>query len=115
RGMSMRPMWMALALLLSACGTEPGDYVVYRVSVSAFSPSASCFPNEMVPPDLAEDDDTVRAGQTWVLYLGSSDKLVLDAGGQALRGEESDEGYLFRGDQIDVTYVGEDQREAKVT
>lgn len=111
----MRWMGMACAALLVACGPEPGDYLVYRVSVSAFTSSASCYPDEMVPPDEADDRDSLRTGETWVLYVGSGDKLVLDAGGQALRGDESDDGYLFRGDQIDVTYVGEEQREAKIT
>jgi hypothetical protein len=114
--MSMRGAWWLAALpLLTACGVEEGDYLVYRVNVSAFTSSDSCYPMMMVPVDQAEDSNSLRQGQTWVLYLAAADKLVLDAAGQALRGAESDDGYLFRGDEIDVTYVGDEQREAKVT
>lgn len=107
---------LALAALTVACEPSEGDYIVFRVNVSSFESGAACFGEDGTPPpNEALDENTLRTGQTWVLYVGLSDRLILDAAGQALRGDSSDDGYAFVADDIDVTYVGVDQREVKVT
>jgi len=116
KGLIKLCVFSASVALLSGCGIEAGDYVVYRVSVSAPSLSAGCYyPDEDPPPNEAEDSDSYGQSQTWVVYRGTDDRLVLDAAGVAHGGSDSDEGYRFESNDIDVTYVGIDQQEAKVT
>jgi hypothetical protein len=101
--------------LLTGCGIQDGDYVVYRVGLSSTKQSTSCyFPETEAPINTVEDSNSYGTPQTWVIYFASDD-MVLDAAGVALRGDDSDDGYLFTSNIIDVTYVGIDQQEAKIT
>ena len=113
----MRGLILLLALpLLTACEIEEGEVVVYRVSVSSEKVALECFfPSEERPADIASDSDSFRTSQTWVLYKGTADDLVLDANGFALTGGDGEDGFEFVGHDIDVTYVGMDQQEAKIT
>jgi hypothetical protein len=108
----------AFALVLSTgCGgVSPGDYIVYRVNVGVETLNDACyFPAEMPPEDVAQDSSSFRSSQTWVIYFAAGDETVLDAAGVALRGDKGGDGFEFSADQIDVSYVGIDQQEAKIT
>ncbi len=108
----------AFALLLSTgCGgVSPGDYIVYRVNVGTESLTEACyFPDETPPEDVAQDSNSFRNSQTWVIYFAAGDETVLDAAGVAMRGDKGGDGFEFSADQIDVSYVGIDQQEAKIT
>ncbi|MEZ4441468.1 MAG: hypothetical protein R3B72_20385 [Polyangiaceae bacterium] len=104
-----------LALVFAAgCGLSPGDYEVYRVNVGEQTVAAECyFPDDEPPQEIAEDENSYRDSQTWVLYVAADDRMVLDAEGLALSGDTSDEGYTFVADQIDVDYLGMNQQEAR--
>jgi hypothetical protein len=105
----------ACLVAATGCGISPGDYIVYRVNVGEQSESSGCYyPEEEPSPDLADDSDSFRASQTWVVYYAAGDEIMLDAVGTALRGEETGDGFEFVADQIDVTYAGIDQQEARI-
>ena len=96
-----------LALGAAGCGLQPGDYIVYRVSVGAESRSAGCYYPTFAPPiDVVEDSTSYLDSQTFVLYLGAPDQPHLDNGGVSFAGVVTDEGYTFRATQVDVTYLG---------
>lgn len=98
----------------TGCGISPGDYIVYRVNVGASELSDACFGDDGPPEDIADDSDSFRDPQTWVIYFAAGDEIMLDAAGIALRGGDADGGYQFVADQIDVSYVGIDQQEARI-
>lgn len=114
--MATTAKWSVLTMLVAAtgCGVSPGDYIVYRVNVGASTFSDACFGDDGPPDDIADDSNSYRDPQTWVVYFAAGDEIVLDAAGAALRGEETGDGFEFVADQIDVSYVGIDQQEARV-
>jgi len=107
---------LAAALITAAtgCGVSPGDYLVFRINLGEAAVSDSCYGDDGPPEDVADDSDSFRQPQTWVIYYGAGDELVLDASGFSLQGEETGDGFEFVADQIDVTYAGVDQQEARV-
>lgn len=109
--------WSSMVAMLgvaTGCGVSPGDYIVYRVNVGESELSDACFGDDGPPDDIADDDDSFRDPQTWVIYYAAGDEIMLDAAGVALRGGEADGGFQFIADQIDVSYVGIDQQEARI-
>lgn len=113
-----RGLWGALtaaALLLSACGYAPGDYIVYRLGLTQERLSDGCYPLGGPPPGVDESSSTHHTPATWVLYFATDDRVVLDIESNTLDGTETDDGYEFDGYTVDTSYIGTDQQEAKVT
>jgi hypothetical protein len=112
----------ALAGCLSGCGVEEGDYRVFRVGVERTQISDACYdPEEMNPQEIVEQMEEQGSSssqltpETWVIYYGAGDHIVLDAAGASFTGEENSDGFEFIADVIDVQYDGIDQSEAKIT
>jgi hypothetical protein len=104
------------ALGATGCGINEGDFVLYRVSAEPLAVSPACYyPDEVPPPSEANDTSTFRSSSTFAVYRTAEDTLILDINGAAIPGGESDEGYEFVGYQIDTTYLGMDNLEAKVS
>ncbi len=111
-----RGLVVLAAAAAGGCGIHEGDFVVYRVSAEPFTVSPACYyPEEVPPPSEANDSSTFRSSATFAIYRTTNDVLVLDTGSAALPGGESDEGYEFVGYQIDTTYLGMNNLEAKVS
>jgi hypothetical protein len=107
---------LLLAPLCVGCGLTEGELVLYRVSIEPETLSIDCYyPEEVAPPNVVDDDSTFRATNTFGIYRGPDDGVVLDAGPFSLPGTETDEGYEFAGHQIDTTYLGMDNLEAKLS
>lgn len=105
-----------IAPLLGGCGVGEGDYVVFRVAVAEVQISPACFPED--DPEPLEDQlssSTYLTPLTWVIYYGAGDKVLLDAAGISIGGEETADGFTFVGHDVDVTYGGIDNLEAKIT
>ena len=101
-----------------ACGLSPGDYVVYRIAGSSVSRSLGCYyPATEVPANAVDDIDTVLDSVTLAIHIGSDGNAYLSGGGVAFQGEESDDGYTFNSEIINVEYVGpeDDARIAATT
>lgn len=113
-----KPGWLGLAfaLLLPACTVGEGDYVVFRVAVEERVTADACFTED--DPRPLEDElssSSYLTPLTWVIYYGAGDKVVLDASGTSLGGEETSDGFDFTAHTVNVSYDGIDNREAKVT
>jgi len=92
------------ALAGAGCGgIGPGDYVLYRVSLSAPSYGSDC----ELDLDDEEDTSTVRQTATFVLYAGPEDTYYLDTGTLTYEGVEEGDGYEFSGTTVDVEYIGD--------
>jgi len=97
---------LGLPLLAGACGLGPGDYVTYRVSGAVSSMSGDC--------DPGDDTTTIRSGSTVLIYfVEGADGAIpyLDTGSAVLEGVETDDGYTFSGQTVDVN----DQGNAEIT
>ena len=102
--------------LLGGCYVGEGDYVVFRVAVEEIQIADGCY-DEDNPRPLEEElsNDSFLSPLTWVVYYGAGDKVILDDGSNSIGGEENTDGFLFTGHDIDVSYAGIDNLEAKVT
>lgn len=117
----MRSDVQALGLLLAAplmagCGVGEGDYVVFRVAVESTVIADACFTED--DPRPIEDQlssSSYLTPVTWVIYYGAGDKVVLDAAGVSIGGEETSDGFDFKAHTVDVSYDGINNLEAKVT
>lgn len=110
------PALALLAPLVGGCGVGEGDYVVFRVAVSEVQISPACFTED--DPEPLEDQlssSSYLTPLTWVIYYGAGDQVLLDAAGVSVGGEETADGFTFVGHDVDVTYAGIDNLEAKVT
>jgi hypothetical protein len=106
----------AAVALGTGCGYEPGDYIVFRVNLSAAAQSDGCYyPDDGPDPGEEDSSNSQLAPATWVLYFAPGDRVVLDTQGGTLTGETADEGFGFVGYAVDTSYLGVDQEEAKVT
>src|SRR5215213_1033690 len=74
-------------------GIGPGDYVIYRVAISAAKPGKDCDVSE----NIKSDSSTFKGSDTFYLYAGVDDAYFLDIGDTTLEGAEEDEGYKFSG------------------
>jgi hypothetical protein len=98
------------------CGIGEGDYLVFRVGIERFTTAAACyFPNDEPPPNVIDDSDSHRVANTWVVYFAAGERVLLDMFSASLEGEETSEGFSFAGHTIDVSYLGADKQEAKLT
>ncbi len=115
-------MRRALAMLLAApllggCyDVGEGDVVVFRVAVEEQVVASGCFTEDA--PEPLEDQlssSSYLTPVTWVVYYGAGDKVLLDANGVSIGGEENSDGFVFTGHTVDVEYEGTNNSEAKVT
>ena len=106
---------LTAATLLAGCYVGEGDFVVFRVAVDETVVSDACFTED--DPRPLEDElssSSYLTPRTWVVYYGN-DRVLLDAAGVSIGGEETADGFEFLGHTIDVSYEGIDNLEAKVT
>ncbi len=94
---------LILGLSSSACsGLSPGDYVVYRLSVSTLSYTAGCFEDGEIPIDLKSDVSDVGVPATVVLHAGPDETFYLDMGSVTYKGTATGKGFRFTGESVDV-------------
>ena len=75
----------------------------YWVAVEAAKPEASCYAQE--DPRLVKDDSTTVQGRaTFALYITGDKVAELDTGSAVFPGAETDNGYTFEGDTVNVEY-----------
>ena len=92
-----------LGLSSTACsGLSPGDYVVYRLSVSALSSTAGCFEDGEIPIDIKSDVSDVGVPATVVLHAGPDETFYLDMGSATYKGTATGKGFRFTGESVDV-------------
>ena len=103
------------AVLLGGCGLAPGDYVVYRVSLTSPDLTADCYPDGEVPANQANDSTTFRDAGTFILYTGAADDYYLDTGVVTIEGSQTDDVYEFIGETVDVDYFGEADANSETT
>jgi len=102
---------MLLTTAVVACDSvEPGDYVVYRVSITEADLSSGCYwQYHGADANIREDSSTIRSSATFILYAGRNDNFLLDTGSVTLDGDfdgtyvEGDS-YEFEGERIDVEW-----------
>lgn len=104
-GVLLAPVTMAAALLgVAGCGIGPGDHVFYRVATEASKPQASCYQDNMIPASIKDDTSTLRGGSTFILYITGDKAAELDTGSLVLTGAETDTGYKFTGQSVNIEY-----------
>ncbi len=106
----------ALASVVGGCTVGEGDYVLFRVAIGEIEISSGCFTED--DPQPLEDQlssSSYLTPLTWVVYYGAGDQVILDAAGTSVGGEETSDGFTFVGYDVDVSYDGIDNLEAKVT
>jgi hypothetical protein len=103
-------------------GMAPGDYIIYKVSVSKPKESASCyFPLDSLPPNEKSDSETGRSNALVTLTAGLDDAFYLDVdelveGFSSIAGTATDDGYAFNRKKVDVEYPeGEDVTKTRIT
>lgn len=108
---------LATALpLIAGCGVSEGEMLVFRIALEEQIISDGCFDEDNPRPEEdALSSSSYLTPLTWVVYVGANDKLILDAAGVSIGGEETSDGFTFIGHTIDVDYEGTDNAEAKVT
>jgi hypothetical protein len=98
-------------------GMAPGDYIIYKVSASQPTQSASCyFPLEGPPPNDKSDSETGRYNALVTLTAGPDDAFYLDVGDvgeligitnvTTIAGVATDDGYTFNQKNVNVEYAG---------
>lgn len=85
-------------------GLSTGEHAFYWVAVEPAKQEASCYPGDKIPDSVKDDVTTLRAHTTFVLYRPADDVAELDIGKAVLVGTETDTGYIFKGDTVDVEY-----------
>lgn len=85
-------------------GLSTGDHAFYWVSIEAAPPEATCYSDKKIPDSIKDDITSVRGRSTFVLYITADDVAQLDTGAVVLAGTETDTGYSFTGDTVDVEY-----------
>lgn len=87
--------------MVAACGgLGGGDHLTFRVAASRANYAGDC--NTQFD---AGDSTTFRAGDTFMLFIvteGDNDVPYLDTGTAVLEGSETDDGYTFHGEEVDV-------------
>jgi hypothetical protein len=115
----MQRRFLALVLavpLMAGCYVGEGDYVVFRVAVERTVIADPCFTEDNPrPPEEAASSSSFLTPLTWTIYYGAGDKVVLDAAGVGLGGEETSEGFEFKAHTVNVDYDGINNLEAKIT
>ncbi len=113
--------WLVALLAVGApsmagCTVDEGDFIVFRVGVEEQVIADACFTEEEPrPPEDVLSSSSYLTPLTWVIYYGAGDKVVLDAAGISIGGEETSGGFEFTGHTVDVSFDGIDNLEAKVT
>lgn len=114
--MKFEQLLLLAPLLATGCYVGEGDFQVYRVAVGDTVTADACFTED--DPRPLEDElssSSYFAAQTWTIFYGAGDKVILDAAGVSIGGEETSGGFEFTGYTVDVSYDGIDNLEAKVT
>jgi len=91
-----------------------GDYVAYRVAFDATTTDASCYSDNMIPDDKKDDVTTFMSGGTFILYLDADGTPLLDIGTLVVEGSETDAGYTFSGNSVDVDYLNNNPNDTNV-
>lgn len=99
---------LALGLGAAGCGggIAEGDYVMLRIAFSQEDPGYTCFPNDDIPPSVSEDVYESRAALTALLYRLPAERYYLDLDTYALEGTGDGSAFEFRGESVDVSYLG---------
>jgi hypothetical protein len=99
---------LTLGLGATGCGggLAPGDYVLLRVAFSQEEPTFTCFPNDDIPPSVSEDVYEARQATTFILYRGANERFYLDAGLYVVEGTGDGSAFEFKGESVDVSYLG---------
>jgi len=105
-GVSFVPLAMGVALFgLTGCGIGVGDHVFYRVAVDATARDVGCYGGNPIPDSIRDDKIVNLAGSnTFILYIAGDKEPELDTGSLVAGGAETDTGYRFTGQVIDVEY-----------
>ena len=85
-------------------GLSTGDHAFYWVSIESAPPEASCYADNKIPDSIKDDITSVRGRSTFVLYVTADGVAQLDTGAVVLAGTETDGGYSFTGETVDVDY-----------
>ncbi len=85
-------------------GLSTGDHAFYWVSIESAPPEASCYADNKIPDSIKDDITSVRGRSTFVLYITADGVAQLDTGAVVLAGTETDAGYSFKGETVDVEY-----------
>lgn len=100
-------------------GMAPGDYKIFKISMTDPKLSAGCyFPSDGPDLNTKSDSETGRTNVQWILTAGPDDTFFLDTGingKTSIAGAETDDGYAFNQKTVNVDYDGGDIAGARRT